>query len=165
MKPIQPWQIKVMYAVSRSIGMDSDALHTMVMGLTEKESIKTLTEEQAACVIAELKKRQQPTAIAPPAKSKNKGSITKPGGVTAEQQSKVWALIGELEKLDAVPKKGNYRIRLCGIIKKEFGMDAAANNPFHWLDMKDGIRLIDTLKRYVAQEKKKAARKGSAAYG
>lgn len=45
--------------------------------------------------------------------------------------------------------------RLCAVIKKEFHADATAKNPFAWISFEQGNDLIETLKRYVANEKRK----------
>lgn len=165
MATIQSWQIKTIYAIGNRLDMSQsspeDELHVLVCGLTNKSSIKALTDAEADNVIAELKKRQTVAGIKPKSpKPAQRRPAVKPGGVTAAQQSKIWALMGALENLDTIPSKATYRERLCGIIQKEFGMDAAPIAPFQWLTMKQGIQLIDTLKRYVANTELKVMREG-----
>lgn len=116
----------------------------------------------------ELKTRQRMAGITPPPpKNKRAAAPAKPGGVTREQQGKMWALIGELEKLDAAAGRArvDHRKRLCGVIKKACGVDAAPASPFAWLDMAQGIAIIDMLKRILRSEEKKAVRKGCVASG
>ena len=45
--------------------------------------------------------------------------------------------------------------RLCAVIKKEFGADAIAKNPFAWITFEQGNNLIEILKRYVASARKR----------
>ncbi|MDL2294917.1 DUF1018 domain-containing protein, partial [Ruminococcaceae bacterium OttesenSCG-928-D13] len=133
-----------------------------------KDSIKALTFAEAGQVVADLTERQKLAGIAPPPRKAAKGYPTKPGGVTREQQSKMWALIGALEKLDAAngtTGKGDHRQRLCGAIKKATGQDAAPGNPFKWLTMEQGIEVIDLLKRITTSEEKRALRKGCVGHG
>lgn len=165
---IQPVQMKTIYAIARSLGLDSDELHALVSALTEQDSIRALGESEAAEVVTELKRRQRAAGIQPPPpRNKRAATPAKPGGVTREQQSKMWALIGELEKLDAAAGRElpNHRARLCGVIKKACGVDAAPASPFAWLDMQQGIEVIDTLKRILRSEEKKAVREGRVASG
>lgn len=164
MGAIQDYQKRTIYAISRSLGLDNELLHTLVEGVTGCCSIKALTEEQARQVVDELKARQKTAGIQPPAPARKK-ALEKPGGITRQQQGKVWALLGELEKYDTKPSKAGYKQRLCGIIKKELGMDAAPSAPFQWLTMKQGIKLIDALDRYVTQAERKAIREGRVPHG
>lgn len=57
MESISAAQIKLMYGVSRKLGMDNDALHALVRNLTGKESVKTLTRYEGVCVINQLKRK------------------------------------------------------------------------------------------------------------
>lgn len=45
--------------------------------------------------------------------------------------------------------------RFCAVIKKEFGADAIAKNPFAWITFEQGNNLIEILKRYVASARKR----------
>ncbi|MDL2327493.1 regulatory protein GemA [Ruminococcaceae bacterium OttesenSCG-928-A11] len=160
--------MRTIYATARSLDVDNDSLHSLVACLTGKESIKALTFAEAGKVAADLAERQKQAGIAPPPSKAAKGYPTQPGGVTKEQQRKMWALIGELEKLDAAngtTGKGDHRQRLCGAIKKATGQDAAPSNPFKWLTMRQGIEVIDLLKRIATSEEKKALRKGCVGHG
>jgi hypothetical protein len=164
MKPIEPHQLRTIFAIGRSLGMDNDDLHALVEGQTGHCSIKQMSSQEAYDVIGDLKARQKSAGIVPPP-SKRKSSPAKPGGVTKEQQGKMWALIGELEKLDTTPGATNHRQRLCGVIKKELNIDAAPSNPFSWLTMEQGKQVIDALNRYVKSAYKTAARKGGVGCG
>lgn len=167
---IQPIQHRKMRAIASSLDMDDDKLHMVVQGVTGLGSIRALDSQQAENVIAELQVRQKVAGIVPPRPKRQKKPDTavRPGGVTKAQQGKMWALLGELEKLDdaAGKPKGDRFKRLSGIIKKATetkqkpGIDAPPANLFVWLKMEDGITVIDYLKRLVASEETKAIREG-----
>lgn len=166
MKQIEQWQFKKIYAIGNQLGMvgrsRDDELHTLVAAITGKESLKSLSFSDAGDVITELEKRQGDT------QGKNRKSAahtSKPGGITPAQQKKVWALIGELEKWDREPSKANHRQRLCGAIKSILTMDAAPSDPFRWITMEQGIRLINGLKTYATHAEKRTLREGGAKHG
>lgn len=151
-------QIQRIYSLGAKIGIvgndRNDDLHALVGALTGKESIKDLTDEDYLNVLNELKKRAAVTVSKP----KEKRESSK--GMTAGQQGKVWQLMYELEKFDRKPSSAAVGERLCGIIKKEFGIDALPKNPFVWLDYSDGSRLIERLKKYVQSAEKRYLRGG-----
>ena len=68
---------------------------------------------------------------------------------------KIWFLMYELKKCDEVPNDVQLGDRLCAVIKKEFGADAVARNPFAWITFEQGNNLIEILKRYVASARKR----------
>ncbi len=77
MSGIQTHQMKTMYAVARSLGMDNDALHALVAGVAGAESIKALTALQADEVIRELKARQKSAGVQPSAPKATRGVSTR----------------------------------------------------------------------------------------
>lgn len=77
------------------------------------------------------------------------------GGITADQQRKVWALMYQLRDLDAEPNGKPLGERLCSIIKKELGVEARPQNPFVWVDFKAGAKLLEVLKGYIGTAEKK----------
>lgn len=157
MRKIDPYQLKKIYAMAHGMGISSgsreDELHILVYGLTGKESIKGLTYREAADVIDRLEGISQ-EAQAPP-KNRMKTHSQRPGGITAGQQKKIWALMYELESYDEKPAGASLGERLCAIIKKELGTDALPKNPFAWIDFKAGNHLIEVLKGYLRNEEKK----------
>lgn len=164
MRTIEQVQIRKIYAIGNALGIKAsgsggDELHTLVGGVTGKDSIKSLTYKEACAVIARLEELQGKTASPKPRSQKPKGHKSRPGGVTAGQQKKIWALMYELKKYDEVPNDVQLGDRLCKVIKKEFGGDAIAKNPFAWITFEQGNNLIEILKGYVAS----AARKGGEA--
>ena len=78
--------------------------------------------------------------------------------MTAGQQRKIWALMYELKKYDKEPNHVQLGERLCAVIKKELGTDALAKSPFAWISFSQGNTLIEVLKGYVENEKRKEGR-------
>lgn len=160
MKTIQQFQIKKIYAIGHSLGIvDSgsgeDELHVLVDSMTGKDSVKALTYTEAGDVISRLEELQGKAASPKPSRKRTVGHQEKPGGVTSGQQKKIWALMYELKKYDAVANDVALGDRLCKIIKKELGIDAAVKDPFVWCTYKHGNQLIETLKGYIASAKRK----------
>lgn len=145
---IETWQIRKMYAISKALGMDKDDLYA----LARVESLKELDVKQANEVIANLAKMQG--SYTPP-KKETKVYTEVAGMATEGQQRKVWALMYELAKLDTEPSKATIGERLCGIIKKELDTVALPSKPFVWLNYKSTNKLIEVIKKYIANAKKK----------
>ena len=140
--------IQNIYALGARLGMvkkgggHEDALHTLVCGMTGKESVSALTPAEAQAVLAELRRRS-----APAGQCKRKRKYEElPGGMSAAQQKKVWFLMFELEKFDPAPKGVQLRDRLCGLIEKQFGVTAFSTQPFRFLTRAQGNALIEGLK-------------------
>ncbi len=158
MAAIATQQIRKIYAIGNALGIvergnSEDSLHDLMSSITGKDSLKALTYAEAQAVIRDLEKRQ---GDAPPSRRKPKTHTEHPGGATAAQQRKVWALMYELQKCDAEPSAASLGERLCGIIKKELKVDAVPAQPFAWLEFQTCNKLIEVLKKYVANAKKKA---------
>ena len=158
MAAITAQQIRKIYAIGGALGIvergnANDRLHDLAASLTGKTSLKALTYAEGQTVISDLQRRQ---GGAPPPRRKPKAHPERPGGATAGQQRKAWALMYELQKRDTPPSTASLGERLCGIIKKELKLDADPQRPFAWLDFQDGNRLIEILKKYVASAKRKA---------
>ena len=151
-------QIQRIYGLGAKIGIvgndRNDDLHALVGALTGKESIKELTDEDYLNVLNELKRRAA-VAVSDPKKKRESSR-----GMTAGQQGKVWQLMYELKKFDRKPSSALVGERLCGIIKKEFGIESLPENPFVWLGYSDGSRLIERLKQYVQSAEKRYLRGG-----
>lgn len=134
----------------------SKELHMLVGGITGKESIKELSAAEFAEVNKELEARLAargiPTRSPTAEKSKNP---EKCGGVTSAQQSKIFRLMYLLIDCDEHPDKSTLGPRLCGIIKRQFGIDAGVRNPFAWMGSEEGHRLIEILKGYVESAERK----------
>lgn len=156
MAAINAQQIRKIYSIGNALGIvergdENDNLHTLVAAITGKDSVKALTYAEAQAVIADLQQRQ---GAVPLPRHKPKTHTERPGGATEGQQRKVWALMYELQKRDTAPSTASLGERLCGIIKKEMKVDAGPQQPFIWLDFKTCNKLIEVLKKYVANVKK-----------
>lgn len=160
MKTIQQFQIRKIYAIGHALGIvdpgsGGDELHVLVDGMTGKDSVKSLTYAEAGDVISRLEGMQGKAVSPKPSRKRQAEHKEKPGGVTSGQQKKIWALMYELKKYDTAANEVALGDRLCGIIRKELGMDAAAKDPFVWMSFPQGNRLIEILKNYVASAGKK----------
>ncbi|MEG1800970.1 MAG: phage protein GemA/Gp16 family protein [Oscillospiraceae bacterium] len=106
-KTIESWQRGAIFSNAGKLGISrnshEDELHILIEGLSGKTSIKELTFQEANIIIDELKKRAVSSLNAAPAKKKVHPTV--PGGVTSQQQGKIWALIYELIKYDTKPVK------------------------------------------------------------
>jgi hypothetical protein len=161
MQKAAQFQIRKIYAIGNALGITGrntreDELHALVCGVTGKDSIKELTYGEAGAVIARLEELQGRTASPGHPGKRRTGHTEVPGGITSAQQRKVWALMYELKKYDAVKNDVPVGDRLCLIIRKELKIDAAAGNPFVWVTIAKGDRLIEILKKYVESAKRKA---------
>ncbi len=165
MRKIDAYQMKKIYAIGNALGIKGsghdDELHTLVAGVTGKDSIKSLTYQEAGAVMKRLEELQGAAVSPELTNRRTKKYESRPGGVTPGQQGKIWKLMYELKKYDAVPNDVSLGDRLCKILKKEMHVDAVARTPFIWLTYTQGNHLIEILKGYVAS----AQRKGGAGNG
>lgn len=154
MNAINGQQIKKIYAIGQALGIveqnHDDDLHTLIDAMTGKDSVKALSYQEGNAVIAELQRRQGP----PPTRKAPKQHDEVVGGITEGMQRKVWALMYDLQKYS--PSSASLGDRLCGIIEKELGVTATPQKPFVWLRFKNGNQLVEILKGYVQNAKKKA---------
>ena len=155
MKNIHPWQVKKIYAIANAMGLVNprdapDELHLLVQAITGRESVKTLGYSEANKVIAELERLQGSTPVKP------KNHPERPGSPTDGQQRKTWALMYQLRQFDREPIDTPLGERLCGVIRKELQVDAVTEKPFAWLTQKSANKLIEVLKIYIKNAKKKA---------
>lgn len=106
MRTVEQFQIRKIYAMGNALGIvgpesGCDELHALVGSVTGKESVRELTYQEAAEVIARLERLQGKAA--PPQKPREgRRYESRPGGVTVGQQKKAWALMYELKKHDIV---------------------------------------------------------------
>lgn len=160
MKKIEQFQIKKIYAIGNALGIKGsgtreDELHVLISGITGKDSVKDLTYTEACRVIGRLEELQGNPASPKPSGRQPVEHMETPGGVTSGQQKKIWALMYELKKHDATANSIALGDRLCKIIKKELDIDAVAKNPFVWLDFAQANKLIEILKKYAENARKK----------
>lgn len=161
---IEKWQLKAIYALGGSLriarhGSRDDELHEMVRGLTGKESVKSLSYQEASYVIGELQTRMKGFLDAPSAPKKRKKTYQDtPGGMTGGQQAKVWYLMTQLAGCDREKGSATLGERLAGIIRKEFKFEVDKHEPLQWFTAGQGWQLIEILKKYVASAEKKYMR-------
>lgn len=170
MASISKQQIKSIYALGASLGLvehgaDShgDALHQLVGAITGHESISALSGDEASRVIGDLMHKMRGFPAAPQAKHPAKKYDETPGGMTAGQQRKVWELMYELRKSDTADIETSLGARLCGVIKRQFRMDASARDPFRFLTWEQGRQLIEILKKYCYNAEIRKIRAGDGA--
>ncbi|MFV0497470.1 MAG: regulatory protein GemA [Candidatus Fimivivens sp.] len=167
MAKISTTQIKDIYTLGSALGIKGqqgrdDELHALVSALTQKDGISELTSTEAVTVITELKRRMTPGGgqqlrKRPKKQKQQKQHEAAPGGITEGQQRKVWAMMYQLEKASP-PSNATLGDRLCGIIKRQFGMDTTLKSPLAWLTYAQGAQLIEILKGYVASAQQKRLR-------
>ena len=148
-------QIQAIYVIGAKCGLvergnKQDNLHNLIYQLTEKESVSELTEEQAAAVIRRLKS-EEAAVIAADEQVK--------AFISEAQIKKIFGLMYELAALS--PSQAKVKDRLCGIIQKEMGLKVNPRSDiFRGFSERQGARLIDALKRYVRQAKRKGEGNG-----
>ena len=145
-------KIRKIYGLAKQAGMSGEQgnedLHALVNSVCGKDSLKELTNRDYAAVIKELQSR---AGTSNTYKAKSKGNSK---GMTEGQERKIWRLMYELQELS--PSSAALGERLCGIIKKEFKIDATSKSPLAWFSFSDASKMIEILKRYVSSAEKKA---------
>lgn len=161
---LKPQQTQRIYAMGARLGLvesgnKNDLLHELVYSVTQQESIRELTEQEYKKVIKELSERlklqnlEEPNTVHPyKAKKREQKGI---GKMSDGQIRKVWQLMYSLEKLDEKLSSAKLGDRLCGIIKKELHIDALPKAPFEWLTYQQGVKLIEILKKYIANAQRR----------
>lgn len=153
-------QIQRVYKLGSVLGLvKNDELHTLVYGITGKEHVSQLADDEYKAVEHELLERLKLQHLTPPQKVTKKRSAPASSGMTAGQQNKVWQLMYELAGYDQQPNSATLGARLCGIIKRQFHIDTSAQQPFRWLDYHQGSQLIEMLKKYVSNAEQRVERK------
>lgn len=148
-------QIQAIYVIGAKCGLvergnKQDNLHNLIYQLTEKESVSELTEEQAAAVIRRLK-TEEASVIAADEQVK--------AFISEAQIKKIFGLMYELADLS--PSEAKVKDRLCGIIQKELGLKVNPRTDiFKGFSERQGAKLIDAVKRYVRQAKRKGEGNG-----
>ena len=141
-----------MFALAKEAGMSGEQgnedLHALVADICGKDSLKELTNSDYAAVIKELQNR---VGTSNTYQGKCTGNAK---GMTKGQEGKIWHLMYELQELS--PSSAKLGERLCGIIKKEFKIDATSEKPLVWFSFNDASKMIEILKRYVSSAEKKA---------
>ena len=168
MADISKSQIKSIYTLGGALGLvdhthsHDDNLHQLVGAITGKESVKALTGDEANKVISELMRRMRGFPDTPAPRRTAKKHEETPGGLTGGQKRKVWVLMYALRDLDSVPSDASLGSRLCGIIRRQFRVDAAPKDPFRFLTWEQGRQLIEILKKYCGSAEARRIRAGEA---
>lgn len=160
---LKPQQTQRIYAMGARLGLvengnKNDLLHELVYGISEKSSIRELSEQEYKAVVKELAERLKLQNLEDPPRRPFKAQKYDESGrgkMSDGQQRKVWQLMYQLEELDNKPSSAKLGDRLCGIIKKELHVDAISKQPFRWLTYQQGITLIEKLKKYVANAQRR----------
>ena len=161
---LKPQQTLRIYAMAARLGVlesgnKNDMLHTIVYRLTQKESIRSLDENEYKTVVSELAERLKLQNLTEPPKpyKKKKYEDSGRGKMSDGQRRKVWQLMYQLEKYDTEPTTAKLGDRLCGIIKKELNIDCTSKQPFRWLTYNQGVTLIEKLKKYIDSAQRRKA--------
>lgn len=128
-----------------------DELHQLVAGITGKDSLQTLTCDEAERILGELRHRRRMRETFVPS--------AKPSGVTPGQQQKMIALICELRKCDNPPSNATVEQRVAGIIQSKLHIDAVAAKPYQWLTYQQGNQLIEITKGILATAQRRVQAK------
>lgn len=193
MQNISKEQIRNLYAIASKLnilvqGSKDDDFHNLVYSITGKSSVSQLTGAQYYKVRDRLIAMQLRKNKADDEQNENKSNDKKNNTaskstnnknnkdrknkeykkkkvapITDEQIGKIWYLMYEFEKVS--PSSASVGVRLKGIIKRQFKIDVNVKEPFVWLTYKDGYRLIEILKKYVANKKDIGIYKGSEKIG
>lgn len=147
-------QVKNLYALASRAGLltsgnRDDDFHCLVYRLTKKSSVKELTKREYFLI--------RDIVVNTIERSGNSNFITRPenktNGMSEGQIKKAWAIMYEI--IAFTPSSATAGERMVGAIKKILMIDSEAKNPFAWLDVEQGNRLIEGLKRYQTSVKKK----------
>ena len=130
---LKPQQTQRIYAMAARLGVlesgnKNDMLHTIVYRLTQKESIRSLDENEYKTVVSELAERLKLQNLTEPPKpyKKKKYEDSGRGKMTDGQRRKL--------KIDCTSKQ-----------------------PFRWLTYNQGVTLIEKLKKYIDSAQRRKA--------
>lgn len=152
-----------LYALASGLGLversnKEDAFHQLVYGITGKEHVSELTSAEARAVQSELQERMKLKNHNKPLKKKLSEKNSVPGMMTIPMQKLAWALAYRLEELDEKSPPVQANIRLAGAVRKVLGITASPEKPLKWVHFQEGMKLIESLKRYVQSAEHKASR-------
>lgn len=162
-------QIRRLYAKAHKLGIvengnKNDNYHILITSLTGKMSTKDLSVDEYKRVDNELTRLINSTGLnlAKDKNTSNKKHQRSPGGISAGQINKIWALMYQLASaspalIGADGKSASIGSRLCGVIKKEMKLDATTKSPLAWMTYKQGNNLIEIIKKYILSTERKKA--------
>ena len=139
-------QVSKLYALAARAGLleagnREDNFHQIVSGLTCKDSVKKLTEDEYKKVRGRLLQELE-----------NKNTS---GRMNSRQIKKAWSLMYQIMEHSPSEEGKTAGERMCGAVKKILNIDADVKNPFAWISAEQGNKLIEMLKRYLQAAKKK----------
>ena len=143
---------KAIFAMCRELHIDNNERHTLVYGVTGKESLTELDDKETKAVMHELTERMKISSRSVPLEKRRPQvySPQVPGMMTPEQQSLAWRFVYRLKELDTSSSNATAGERMAGAIKKELGITTVpGRNIFRWVSFDEGSRLIEKLKMYV----------------
>lgn len=149
-------QTQMLYSLAAVLGLvepgnKEDPFHMIVYRISGKTSVRELTASEAKAVEAEL--RRQLREQCP---KKQAAQPEYPGKMTARQKAYAWRLLYDLAEISpSVVPVGD---RMAGIVRKVLQEDPCPNHPLNWVKREDGAKLIEALKRYLRNAKRKAAK-------
>ncbi len=149
-KMIENWQIKRLWAIASKLGFDKDDLYNAC----NTDSLHKLSFREASDIIDRLSPK--PKYNKPYTDYKKQDENVVAGMISLGQKKKIWALMYELRGYDETKSSASLGSRLSGIIKRELGITSNEKNPFIWLDWDSANKLIEILKKYVKNAKKRS---------
>lgn len=150
-------QTQTLYSLAAVLGLveqgnKEDPFHILVYGITGKESVSNLSNDEANAVEAELRRRPRNEQ---PRKTKHP-EPEYPGKMTSKQKSYAWRLLYQL--VENSPSAVTVGERMAGVVRKALDEDPCPRDPLAWISFQDGSTLIEYLKRYLRNAKRKAAK-------
>lgn len=129
-KKITQGQMKKIHALAKEIGMDDDLLHEYVYMLTEKDSLKELTLNDAARVIDGMT---------------GKKGYAQGDRISYRQEQFIFLL---MKKMGWTDSDGNADLkRLNGFIKKQYGIE-----DYRWTTRAIASKVIEAFKEFTGRE-------------
>ena len=146
---------KVLYAIASNAGLvehgnKEDPFHQIVYSITQKTSVKDLTNREMKLVENEIRNRCKNISSD---KIKNQESIK--GMMSPAQQSLAWRLMYQIQSCDIKTSSKTVGARLAGVVRKTLKITASETDPLRWVNAENGNKLIETLKRYEKSAEKK----------
>lgn len=146
---------KVLYAIASNAGLvehgnKEDLFHQIIYSITQKTSVKDLTNREMKLVENEIRNRCKNISSD---KIKSQESIK--GMMSPAQQSLAWRLMYQIQGYDIKTSGRTIGARLAGVVRKTLKITASDTDPLRWVNAENGNKLIETLKRYEKSAEKK----------
>lgn len=134
MRKITQGQQRKIHAAAKELGMDDDLLHEYVYMLTEKESLKDLSINDAVRVIDGLE---------------GKKGYAAGDRISYRQESYIFILLKKIRWTDDEGKPDKKRLN--GFVKKQYGIE-----DYRWMTKSIASKVIEALKELEKRQKKEA---------